>query len=81
MILFIFSEDRTTTAEAEGEVRRLYNRSKHASNIIFLIFTRRYFCGGYFYVLVLIFVLLSPYVCFHSFCKVLVTEWLPIGKK
>ena len=26
------------------------------------------------------FVLLAPYVCFHSFSKVKVTEWPPIGK-
>ena len=25
-------------------------------------------------------VLLAPYVCFHSFSKVNVTEWEPIGK-
>ena len=25
-------------------------------------------------------VLLAPYVCFHSFSKVKVTEWPPIGK-
>ena len=28
-----------------------------------------------------IFVLLAPYVFFHSFSKVSVTEWPPIGKK
>ena len=34
-----------------------------------------------FYVLVFkIFVLLAPYVCFHIFSYVLVTEWPPIGK-
>ena len=34
-----------------------------------------------FYVLVFIFfVLLAPYVCFHIFSKVKVTEWPPIGK-
>ena len=34
-----------------------------------------------FYVLVFkIFVLLAPYVCFHIFSKVYVTEWPPIGK-
>ena len=27
-----------------------------------------------------IFVLLVPYVCFHSFSLVKVTEWPPIGK-
>ena len=27
-----------------------------------------------------IFVLLAPYVCFHIFSKVKVTEWPPIGK-
>ena len=26
------------------------------------------------------FVLLAPYVCFHNFSKVKVTEWPPIGK-
>ena len=26
------------------------------------------------------FVLLAPYVCFHSFSQVKVTEWPPIGK-
>ena len=26
------------------------------------------------------FVLLAPYVCFHIFSKVKVTEWPPIGK-
>ena len=26
------------------------------------------------------FVLLAPYVCFHIFYKVKVTEWPPIGK-
>ena len=25
-------------------------------------------------------VLLAPYVCFHSFSKVKITEWPPIGK-
>ena len=35
-----------------------------------------------FYVLVFekFFVLLAPYVCFHSFSWVKVTEWPPIGK-
>ena len=34
-----------------------------------------------FYVLVFkFFVLLAPYVCFHSFSLVKVTEWPPIGK-
>ena len=34
-----------------------------------------------FYVLVLkVFVLLAPYVCFHIFSWVKVTEWPPIGK-
>ena len=34
-----------------------------------------------FYVLVFkFFVLLAPYVCFHIFSKVYVTEWSPIGK-
>ena len=57
---------------------------------MFLIVPRRYFCGGsfcLFYVLVFIFyfffffgVLLAPYVCFHSFISVKVTEWPPIGK-
>ena len=28
-----------------------------------------------------IFVLLAPYVCFHIFSKVKVTDWPPIGKK
>ena len=27
-----------------------------------------------------IFVLLAPYVCFHSFSSVKVTEWPPIGQ-
>ena len=27
-----------------------------------------------------IFVLLAPYVCFHIFSEVKVTEWSPIGK-
>ena len=34
-----------------------------------------------FYVLVFnFFVWLAPYVCFHSFSSVKVTEWPPIGK-
>ena len=34
-----------------------------------------------FYVLVFkFFVLLVPYVCYHTFGKVWVTEWPPIGK-
>ena len=48
-----------------------------------LIVPRRYFCGGsfLFYVLVFnFFVLLAPYVCFHIFSLVKVTEWPPIGK-
>ena len=48
----------------------MLNRFKPASNFIFLIVPRRYFCGGSF-VLCLgvfkIFVLLAPYVCFHIF--------------
>ena len=27
-----------------------------------------------------VFVLLAPYVCFHIFSQVYVTEWAPIGK-
>ena len=44
---------------------------------------RRYFCGGSFCSLswcLIFFVLLAPYVCFHIFNKVKVTEWPPIGK-
>ena len=36
------------TAEAEGEVMAMLNRFKPASNFVFLIVPRRYFCGGSF---------------------------------
>ena len=48
-----------------------------------LIVPRRYFCGGSFCVMswcLNFFVLLAPYVCFHIFNLVKVTEWPPIGK-
>ena len=47
-----------------------------------LIVPSRYFCSGSFCFMswCLIFVLLAPYVCFHIFSKVKVTEWPPIGK-
>ena len=34
----------------------------------------------YFFFLFFFFVLLAPYVCFHIFSWVKVTEWPPIGK-
>ena len=54
-----------------------------ASNFVLLIVPRRYFCGGSFCFMswcLKFFVLLEPYVCFHIFNKVKVTEWPPIGK-
>ena len=48
-----------------------------------LIVPGRYFCGGSFCFMswcLNIFVLLAPYVCFHVFSWVGVTEWPPIGK-
>ena len=48
-----------------------------------LIVPRRYFCGGSFCFMswcLNFFVLLVPYVCFHIFNQVKVTEWPPIGK-
>ena len=50
---------------------------------VLLIVPRRYFCGGSFCFMsccLNFFVLLAPYVCFHSFSEVKVTEWPPIGK-
>ena len=50
---------------------------------VLLIVPSRYFCGGSFCFMswcLKIFVLLAPYVCFHIFSQVKVTEWPPIGK-
>ena len=66
------------TAEDEGEVRRLQNRF----NLILLILPMRYFCCGFncFVFWSRIFVLFEPYVRFHIFSSVRVTEWPPVGE-
>ena len=53
------------------------------SNFILLIVPRRYFCCGSncFVFWSRIFVLFKPYVRFHIFSSVRVTEWPPIGKQ
>ena len=72
-----------STAEAEVEAMAMLNRFKPASNFVLLIVPSRYFCGGYICFMSWFlkhFVLLAPYVCFHIFSHVKVTEWPPIGK-
>ena len=71
-----------TTAEAEGEVRTLFNRFKPASNFIVLIVPRRYFCGGSYCCLSWCyrFCAVCALYMFSYFSKVLVTEWQFIDK-
>ena len=56
--------------------------SKKLVNFILLIVPRRYFCCGanYFVFWSRLFVLFEPYVRFHIFSSVGVTEWQPIGE-
>ena len=58
------------------------NQFKSPSNYILLTVPRRYFCCGSncFVFWSRVFVLFEPYVRFHIFSSVRVTEWLPIGE-
>ena len=53
------------------------------SNFILLIVPRRYLCCGSncFVIWSRMFVLFEPYVRFHIFSSVRVTEWPPIGEQ
>ena len=57
-------------------------QDRWSSGIALLIAPRRYFCCGsiYFMYWCQILVLFDPYVRFHNFSSVMMTEWLPIGK-